>query len=119
MQPFNKPSDEDQYPKYGIRAAWQRTGLKPGTMRAWERRYGVPSPLRRPNGHRLYAEYDLKLLRWLVAQTEAGMTIGRAVDFLNHLRSQGQDPIGRPAHSPGPPGDTRPVAGKPSQEERA
>jgi DNA-binding transcriptional MerR regulator len=118
MQSFNKLSDEDRYPKYGIRAAWKHTGLKPGTLRAWERRYGVPSPLRQSNGHRLYTEYDLRLLRWLAAQTEAGMTIGRAVDFLRHLQSRGQDPIARDPQSQRPPADIRPIAGEQYQEKQ-
>ncbi|MCA9937221.1 MAG: MerR family DNA-binding transcriptional regulator, partial [Anaerolineales bacterium] len=35
----------------------QETGLKPDTLRAWERRYGVPSPERTAGGHRLYSQY--------------------------------------------------------------
>lgn len=118
MQPFSRSSDEDRYPKYSIRVAWQQTGLKPGTLRAWERRYGLPSPLRRPNGHRLYTEYDLRLLHWLVAQTRAGMTIGRAVDFLRHLQLRGQDPIARAPQSQEPPADIRSIAGETKQEEQ-
>lgn len=102
MQKAEHLSDQDQYPKYGIHAAGRLTGLKPGTLRAWERRYGIPSPGRRPNGHRLYTEYDIRLVRWLRAQTNAGLTIGRAVDFLQHLYARGEDPI---AHLPPPQTD--------------
>jgi DNA-binding transcriptional MerR regulator len=96
MQPYQEPFDQDRYPRYTIQAAARLTGLKPSRLRAWERRYGVPSPTRRPNGHRLYAEYDLRLVRWLAAQTVAGLTIGRAVDFLHHLHLRGHDPIALP-----------------------
>lgn len=94
MHPSHDPDSEDRYPKYTIHTASRLTGLKAGTLRAWERRYGIPTPHRSASGHRLYAEYDLRLLRWLSAQTGAGMTIRRAVDFLRHLRSHGEDPAG-------------------------
>jgi DNA-binding transcriptional MerR regulator len=99
--------DRDRYPRYSIQAAARLTGLKPGRLRAWERRYGVPSPTRRSNGHRLYAEYDLRVVRWLAAQTVAGLTIGRAVDFLHHLRLRGQDPIALPSLTQTALGDGR------------
>jgi DNA-binding transcriptional MerR regulator len=107
MQSSHELLDRDQYPRYSIRVAAQLTGLKQGRLRAWERRYGVPSPTRRANGHRLYAEYDLRLARWLAAQTEAGLSIARAVDFLHHLRLRGQDPIALPALPQDRPGEAR------------
>src|SRR4051812_49970433 len=30
------------------------TGIPIGTIRTWERRYGVPVPVRKPSGHRVY-----------------------------------------------------------------
>jgi DNA-binding transcriptional MerR regulator len=99
--------DGDRYPRYSIQAAARLTGLNPARLRAWERRYGVPAPSRRPNGHRLYAEYDLRLVRWLAAQTVAGLTIGRAVDFLHHLRLRGRDPIALPEPPQTAPSDAR------------
>jgi DNA-binding transcriptional MerR regulator len=103
MQSSRELLDQDRYPRYSIQVAARLTGLKPGRLRAWERRYGAPSPTRRPNGHRLYA---LRLVRWLAAQTVAGLSIGRAVDFLHHLRLRGQDPIALPSLTPTRPDDT-------------
>jgi hypothetical protein len=40
----------------------EATGLSPDTLRAWERRYGVPSPQRLPSGHRRYPASEL--FRW-------------------------------------------------------
>lgn len=37
-----------------IGALSRETGIPVPTLRTWERRYGQPSPLRRPSGHRLY-----------------------------------------------------------------
>ena len=43
------------------------TGISPGTLRVWERRYGNPVPLRLPSGHRRYTKSQLVYLR-LVAE---------------------------------------------------
>ena len=46
------------------------TGLSVDVIRIWERRYGFPSPIRLPSGHRRYPEVDLQRLR-LVAEAWA------------------------------------------------
>jgi len=68
----------DLQPVYNIKAVARLVNLLPVTLRAWERRYGLPSPLRGDQGYRLYSEYDLRTLRWLINQVEAGLSIGRA-----------------------------------------
>lgn len=55
------------------------TGLPAATIRAWERRYGAPRPMRSEGRHRLYSERDLSQVRWLMARQAEGMSIGRAV----------------------------------------
>jgi methanogenic corrinoid protein MtbC1 len=67
--------------------------LLPVTLRAWERRYGLPSPHRGDQGYRLYSPYDVRLLRWLKHQNESGLSIGQAVKYLNELRKDGRDPV--------------------------
>ncbi|MFN3334677.1 MAG: MerR family DNA-binding transcriptional regulator, partial [Caldilinea sp.] len=47
----------DKTPIYNLKAVVQETGLKADTLRAWERRYGVPTPQRTDSGHRLYSQY--------------------------------------------------------------
>lgn len=79
-------------PVYNIKAVSRLVGLLPVTLRAWERRYGIPSPLRGNQGYRLYSDHDLNTLRWLKQQVDAGMSVGRAVDYLHELRRMGQDP---------------------------
>jgi len=56
--------------------------LKPATLRAWERRFGVPSPRRAANGYRLYSQIDVALLRQLMARLDGGARIGHAVESL-------------------------------------
>ena len=68
-----------QEPTFNLKVVVQETGLKPDTLRAWERRYGLPQPHRTPGGHRLYSQRDIDTLKWLVARQNEGMSISRAV----------------------------------------
>lgn len=85
-------------PVYNIKAVSRLVGLLPVTLRAWERRYGMPHPDRGEQGYRLYSEYDVRTLRWLKAQTENGLSIRRAVEYLVELRDVGQDPAIEPSY---------------------
>jgi methanogenic corrinoid protein MtbC1 len=85
-------------PVYNIKAVSRLVGLLPVTLRAWERRYGMPHPDRGEQGYRLYSEYDVRTLRWLKAQTESGLSIRRAVEYLAELRTAGQDPAVEPSY---------------------
>lgn len=79
-------------PVYNIKAVSRLLGLLPVTLRAWERRYGLPAPTRGDQGYRLYSEYDVSTLRWLKEQINSGMNISQAVEYLNELRQTGRDP---------------------------
>jgi DNA-binding transcriptional MerR regulator len=83
-------------PVYNIKAVANLTGILPVTIRAWERRYGLPSPHRADQGYRLYTDRDVRELVWLKEKCSAGMSIGRAVDYLAELRHTGHDPIFEP-----------------------
>lgn len=83
----------DQAPFLNVKAVVQQTGLKPDTLRAWERRYGLPTPSRSRGGQRLYTQRDIATLRWLVARQREGLTIARAVDLFRQIESEGRDPV--------------------------
>ncbi|MGB7999415.1 MAG: MerR family transcriptional regulator [Anaerobacillus sp.] len=68
--------------KYNIKAVSKKIGIQPGTLRAWERRYNIISPIRNEAGHRLYSEEHMSKLKWLVQKTEQGFTISQAVELL-------------------------------------
>ncbi len=87
-------------PAYNIKAVAQMVGLLPVTLRAWERRYGLPNPERGGQGYRLYSEHDLQTLRWLKSQIESGMNIGQAARKLNQMRESGNDPTLRDTPPP-------------------
>lgn len=77
--PFADIPDE---PLLNIKAVSQATEIEAVTLRAWERRYGVPSPKRTDHGYRLYSERDVMILRWLKSQVDSGVTIKHAVAIL-------------------------------------
>lgn len=69
-------------PYLGVREAAQLLGMSPATLRAWERRHGIPRPRRAANGYRLYSQADLETLRRIKARTDVGVRIGLAVEGL-------------------------------------
>lgn len=48
---------------YRIQAAADLCGIPAPTLRAWERRYGIPAPSRTSSAYRLYTREDVALLR--------------------------------------------------------
>ncbi len=97
-------------PLYNIKAVVQKTGIPADTVRAWERRYGIPQPQRTETGRRLYSEHDIAAIRWLRERTHAGMTISQAIQ---QLRSLGDDALAEPPPAPDPgPRDLGTLAGE-------
>ena len=58
---------ERNRPAYNLKAVVKETGIKPPTLRAWERRYGFPNPARTEGGHRQYSQSDIDALRSEIA----------------------------------------------------
>jgi len=80
-------------PFFNLKAVVQQTGLKPDTLRAWERRYGLPNPERSSGGHRLYSRHDIAVIKWLMARQQEGLSIKRAVQLWEQIESEGRDPL--------------------------
>ena len=80
-------------PAYNLKVVLKETGLPADTLRAWERRYGLPAPQRTQGGHRLYSERDIHTIKWLMARQAEGLSISRAVDLWNENLASGQDPL--------------------------
>jgi len=84
----------DKIPRYTLNVVVRETGAKADTLRAWERRYGLPLPQRSAGGHRLYSQYDIETVRWLRSQRqEKGMSISKAVGLWRSIENGGQDPL--------------------------
>lgn len=58
----------------------ERTGIAEGTLRMWERRHGFPTPDRLPSGHRRYSEEQLELVRRVVVERDAGLSLSAAIE---------------------------------------
>ncbi|MDX9864697.1 MAG: MerR family transcriptional regulator [Anaerolineaceae bacterium] len=80
-------------PRFNLGYVVRETNIKPDTLRAWERRYGLPLPERTDGGHRLYSQRDMDIVRWLMAQQEEGLSISKAVSLWNSLEARGKDPL--------------------------
>ncbi len=86
-------SSLDTKPMYNLKVVLQETGIKPDTLRAWERRYGLPQPDRTGGGHRLYARRDIEMIKWLLTKQEEGLSISKAVQLYKSVADEGQDPL--------------------------
>ena len=80
-------------PAFNLKVVLQETNIAADTLRAWERRYGLPMPQRTAGGHRLYSQYDIETIKWLLARQAEGLSISRAVDFWNEHNASGVDPL--------------------------
>lgn len=80
-------------PAFNLKAVLQETRLAADTLRAWERRYGLPVPQRTAGGHRHYSQYDIETIKWLLTRQLEGFSISRAVDLWNEQNASGMDPL--------------------------
>jgi DNA-binding transcriptional MerR regulator len=80
-------------PAFNLKVILQETRIHAETLRAWERRYGLPQPQRTAGGHRLYSQYDIETIKWLLQRQEEGLSISRAVDLWNEHHASGVDPL--------------------------
>ncbi|MGI8748702.1 MAG: MerR family transcriptional regulator, partial [Deinococcus sp.] len=78
-------------PIYTASEVETRTGVSATTLRQWERRYGLPSPLRNASGYRLYSPRDLTCIEFILARQEEGVPVSRAVELARH-------PFASPGH---------------------
>lgn len=56
------------------------TGVGEATLRAWERRYGFPTPRREPSGHRRYDPGDVERVRRVLDERDRGFALGAAIE---------------------------------------
>src|SRR6478752_402899 len=67
---------------YTISHAARLTGVPAATLRVWERRYGLVSPIRTDGGYRLYDEHALQVVRAMSSLVAAGWAPRQAADHL-------------------------------------
>jgi DNA-binding transcriptional MerR regulator/methylmalonyl-CoA mutase cobalamin-binding subunit len=96
---------------YPLRTVSQLTGLSPDLIRAWEKRYGVVSPIRGARGARLYSADDISHLRLLARAVEGGRAIG---DVARYSREELQSLVASDEGGSGGVSDARPERALPS-----
>ena len=74
---------------FTIKTVAERTGVSVHTLRAWERRYGVPSPNRNAeNRYRLYDEQDIADVLFLKQHVQAGVSPSQASALLRQRQTR-------------------------------
>lgn len=73
--------------RYRIQSVAEMTGVSAATLRAWERRYGIPSPRRTASAYRLYTEQDVELIKRVRELCDSGIAPSQAAQMV--LASQG------------------------------
>lgn len=95
-------NDEPQNPErtgpgpFRIHVVAELTGVPEPTLRAWERRYGIPRPERTSSGYRLYGVREVEEVRRMKELCDQGMA---AAEAAAHVRSRAGDD-GEPAGVP-------------------
>ncbi|MBD1556317.1 MerR family transcriptional regulator [Vibrio sp. S9_S30] len=72
----------DDSPRYAIREVSEMTGIKPVTLRAWQRRYGLIQPKRTQKGHRLFSQQDIDAIREIQGWINKGVLIGKVKELI-------------------------------------
>jgi DNA-binding transcriptional MerR regulator/methylmalonyl-CoA mutase cobalamin-binding subunit len=83
---------------YRIHVVARQAGISTQLVRAWERRYGLLTPVRTDTGYRVYSDDDVTLLRGAKALVDQGRSIS---DVARLPREQLRQAAGRVA-DPGP-----------------
>lgn len=88
----------DERGRYRINWVAEQTGIAESTLRAWERRYGVPEPDRTPSGYRIYSVDDVKKVQRMRELCEGGMSPNEAAQAVSagveEQRTRGVDSAG-------------------------
>jgi hypothetical protein len=96
-------------PRWTIGAVSRATGLSPDTLRVWQKRYGFPVPRRKPSGHRLYSEADVRRLRRISQAIARGHRPGHVVRMSEPGLQSLLVSSGRAARGTGPQAPLRPL----------
>ena len=77
MRNSEQKPDDQAAGLFPIRTVSELTGVNAITLRAWETRYGLIDPIRKPSGHRLYTQEHIDLINRVVGLLDRGMRIGQ------------------------------------------
>lgn len=69
------------------------TGVSAATLRAWERRYGIPAPQRTASAYRLYTERDVELIKRVRELCEGGIAPAQAAQMVQAARGSREESV--------------------------
>jgi DNA-binding transcriptional MerR regulator len=75
------------HPDLTIGAVAEETGVSVAVLRAWEQRYGFPTPVRSTSGHRRYTADQIDQIRQVLRDRQGGMSLDAAI---GRARSAGE-----------------------------
>jgi DNA-binding transcriptional MerR regulator/methylmalonyl-CoA mutase cobalamin-binding subunit len=99
---------------YTIKEASARSGIGIPLLRAWERRYGVVSPMRTPSGYRLYDEEAIERLAAMRRLIAAGWAAQQAAERVRESDRASLAVIADDGRAPAPASEPPPEAEIPS-----
>lgn len=77
--------------RYRIQAVAEMTGVSAATLRAWERRYGVPTPRRTASAYRLYTDQDVELIKRVRELCDGGIAPSQAAQMVQATQSNHEE----------------------------
>ena len=83
-------------PVYSIGAAAKILDVPSATLRAWEERYGVITPIRSEGSQRLYSRSQIERLKYIKSQIDAGVSAADAHRLLAQQLAMGSMPAALP-----------------------
>jgi MerR family transcriptional regulator, light-induced transcriptional regulator len=79
--------------KYRIQTVAEMTGVPAATLRAWERRYGIPTPERSSSSYRLFSDHDVAAIRKLKELCDDGMSPAEAARLVVRVEEASNTPV--------------------------
>jgi DNA-binding transcriptional MerR regulator len=79
--------------KYRIQTVAEMTGVPAATLRAWERRYGIPTPERTSSSYRLFSDHDVAAIRRLKELCDEGMSPAEAARMVLPVVEASNTPV--------------------------
>jgi MerR family transcriptional regulator, light-induced transcriptional regulator len=77
--------------RYRIQSVAEMTGVSAATLRAWERRYGIPSPRRTAAAYRLYTDQDVALIKRVRELCDGGIAPSQAAQMVLASQSASEE----------------------------
>ncbi|HEX8433705.1 MerR family transcriptional regulator [Archangium sp.] len=78
-----------------IRTIARLTGIREATLRAWERRYGFPRPLRNESNYRVYSREEVEHIRRVARLISEGLAVSEAIAQVQTASVGGLPPLER------------------------